>query len=366
MEQLRTLKRKSAVLLALGQATAQGSEAVDLADTLIALVDAFGRDELPRRVRLLSNAVAELPAGALEKAAAAAAEAATVAPEQDATEEDCRVALEGLELAQSALEDFVCSYFMFHGLSADSPSDVLRYLPALSFVEGHIYDLDQANEDSLLPEATADVRKRPRPPGEDPFGPLRAVLRSRGWLTPRMETELISGGRFWMLERSLCSSLATALKPAFQRAEVEEALRLKSFDYRVMNLLLYSMRRAEPNENHLSFLAASEVLVEIGDDLADYAEDVERNSFNVYRCFLALYGHEDGPRELMKFIGDAEAGYAAALARLDSQSAASWKARCEAVKRHGSGSERGPGGGNWELPDPIDEGELRSSLKRPN
>eukprot|EP00971_Amphidinium_carterae_P239715 4758941-Amphidinium_carterae.1 len=63
--------------------------------------------------------------------------------------EACTVTLEGVELAQSALEDFVESYFMFHDLRTESVSDLLRHVPPLLFVEGHIYDLDQANEDHL-------------------------------------------------------------------------------------------------------------------------------------------------------------------------------------------------------------------------
>ena len=34
-------------------------------------------------------------------------------------------------------------------------------------------------------------------------------------------------------------------------------------------------------ESHLQFLATTELLVELGDDLADYEDDVAANSFNV-------------------------------------------------------------------------------------
>merc|ERR1712232_1207910 len=122
-----------------------------------------------------------------------------------------------------------------------------------------------------------------------------------------------------------------------------------------MNLLLYAMRHELPNEDHMRFLSKSEVLVEIGDDLADYADDVDHNAFNVYRCFLALYGPERGQNELLAFIRAAEAEYAAELGRLEQPLATRWRQRCTAVQRHGAGSERGPGGGVWELPTPLDE-----------
>lgn len=248
------------------------------------------------------------------------------------------------------------SYFMFHELDADSPAEIFRYLPVLAFVEGHLYDLDQANEDHLLPSASGQSRESP---GADPFGPLRAVLRERGLLTPAVEHELRQGARFWGLERRLCGALGAGESVAAR--EAEEALRLKSFDYRVMNLLLYGLRHVEPNEEHLAFLATSEVLVEVGDDLADYEDDVRSNSFNVYRCLLAAHGRERGPGELRRFLHSAEAAHAAALARLEPALAERWRRRCGAAKRHGAGSERGPGGGAWALPPPLEEAALRGA-----
>jgi hypothetical protein len=48
------------------------------------------------------------------------------------------------------------------------------------------------------------------------------------------------------------------------------AIHLKSFDYRVLNLLLYKLRGEEVNELHMDFLSISEFLVEVADDLFDY------------------------------------------------------------------------------------------------
>jgi len=83
--------------------------------------------------------------------------------------------------------------------------------------------------------------------------------------------------------------------------------------------------------------------------------DVERNSFNIYRCFLALYGPEHGRKEMTAFIGQAEAAYSEAFACLDTTTAQLWLQSCKESKRHCMGCEQGSGGGSWELPDPIPE-----------
>ena len=53
-----------------------------------------------------------------------------------------RITLHGLTRARSTLEDFVSSYFMFHGLDPTKPTDVFAHLPALAFTEAVIYELD--------------------------------------------------------------------------------------------------------------------------------------------------------------------------------------------------------------------------------
>ncbi|CAE8593278.1 unnamed protein product [Polarella glacialis] len=373
MEQLRALQRKNAVLIALQSSwdadhlAPAVEEQTLLVETLQALAEKFG-STMPERVALLCRSAALLEDASLMAILAAADSCRVADPRPNPVAEivpsltPCCVTIEGVDLAQSALEDFVCSYFMFHGLSESSPRDIFKHLPFLGFMEGHLYGLDQVNEDNLLPAMVGELWHREPPLREDPFGPLRQVLAERRWLTPRLELELKGGSRFWLLERKLCAALAdpeSEPAPLIDRGDVEAALRLKSFDYRAMNLLLYAMRGEEHNEEHMEFLATSEVLVELGDDLTDYAEDAEKNSFNVYRCFLAIYGPDEGPLELSRYIQALESKYAAALKRLEPSLAERWLQRGEASLRHGAGSERGAGGGSWEIPSPIDERALR-------
>ena len=82
----------------------------------------------------------------------------------------------------------------------------------------------------------------------------------------RPTQELSDGARFWALERSLCTELAERRRGGYSAAPlrmtrecVDEAVRLKSFDYRLLNLLMYAMRRVPPAEQYLEFLATAEV-----------------------------------------------------------------------------------------------------------
>jgi hypothetical protein len=51
----------------------------------------------------------------------------------------------------------------------------------------------------------------------------------------------------------------------------------------VLHLLLHRIRRVPDDATLLEFCQVDEMLVDIGDDLTDYEDDVAANSFNVYR-----------------------------------------------------------------------------------
>lgn len=372
MEQLKVLRQKNDLLVKLyaAQPAAPEAERKTFVDALLAMSRVFGPDTfhhlkickelLPslddHLLRALCDVVQGQPQAQAEATAQTAATAAPDARHGVASCSSCCATIEGVDLAQSALEDFINSYYMFHNLNSDSTHDVLKYSPFLGFIESHIYDLDQANEDRLHPEMAFEMA----PNGairheDDPFGPLRQVLQERTWMTPELDSEFQQGAHFWALERQICRSLGSK-SVSFTQEEAEEALRLKSFDYRAMNLLLYQMRGEKPCKEHMDFLATSEILVEIGDDLVDYYEDMERNSFNIYRCFVALHG-DSAQTELRRYISAAEEAYAAAfsaLQELDEPLAAKWLQRNQASKRHNCGSEK-PGGATWEIPPAVQE-----------
>ncbi|GBG78346.1 hypothetical protein CBR_g26374 [Chara braunii] len=232
------------------------------------------------------------------------------------------VRLKDMERASSTLQDFVSSYFMFHEMDPHRPEDVFRFLPVLAYVEAYMYKLDELNEEVVNGALTVrgsgmrcqppcsttselSVHRKTSNGGEritmtsngdsrqrcvdgydpsesehgadervasfvcddnlDPFKGLKDLLRERKLLTDRLVLELDSGTEFWKLERSLCKAVAEG-RPIL-REDVLKALKFKSFDYRVLSLLLYGLRGVEVNSLHMDFLSVSELLVEIADDL---------------------------------------------------------------------------------------------------
>ncbi|KAK3287659.1 hypothetical protein CYMTET_4841 [Cymbomonas tetramitiformis] len=154
------------------------------------------------------------------------------------------------------------------------------------------------------------------------------------------------------LERKLC--LAVLANEKIARHEVERALLLKSFDYRVLNLLLYKARGVSVNEDYMHFLAASEMLVEISDDLFDYEEDVASNAFNVYRMFIHMYGAHQAGKELAQYIQALEGVYQQRLQLLPADLSCKYQQRCRDAFRSGGGAiQDDQDDGRWTLPAPI-------------
>ncbi|XP_024516351.1 uncharacterized protein LOC9662590 isoform X4 [Selaginella moellendorffii] len=259
-----------------------------------------------------------------------------------------------MERARSTLEDFCRSYFMFHGLDE---RHVFKHLPILMFVEAFIYQLDDQNENAIQLSGSGAL-------GADPFLALRQVLMNKNLLTERIEKELEDGVEYWLLERTLCKALSSSSSSEISASDVLRAVRLKSFDYRVLNLLLYRLRDEEVNEVHFNFLKTSELLVEISDDLYDYEEDVVDNSFNILRMFVSLYGAKTAPAKLASLISEIEREYENLVKQLEPGLAARYQKRCEeAVKEGGSNSKHLLG--CWTIPHIIqDEAAYRSSVNR--
>ena len=255
-------------------------------------------------------------------------------------------------------------------------ADVFAHLPALTFTEAVIYELDDANECAGRMEGgetrggsgTARTLEQLVCRLEEHFG-AEHFRRVRS----RLQWELSRGSAYWETERRLCGKLAAGTTLTDEDARhALDALKKKSFDYRVLNLvLLASVRKQrreardaerrrrgtgceikreeeeEEEEDKLGdaedvpygdLLAASELLVELSDDLYDYEEDVASGAFNFYRCLVNRHGPERAPEEMAAVIQSAEREYARLeerLSRDDPELARRYRERCAQATEEG-------------------------------
>ncbi|XP_051217620.1 uncharacterized protein [Lolium perenne] len=272
------------------------------------------------------------------------------------------IGFDAMRRANSTLEDFCRSYFIFHGLDINKPQAVFKFLPFLSFTESYIYQLDASNEDSLLsvpdnyPSRVLEREKMASTQASmfDMLDPLDNLLQCQGLMTDQLRNELKSGIQYWSLERKLCQALSRNNKISIE--DVMKAIHLKSFDYRVLNLIMYQLTGQQVNELHMEFLTVSEFLVEISDDLYDYEDDVINNTFNILRMFAAIYGPLDAPKMLAKCIGEAEEKYERFSKKLDPSLSRSYWRRCEEATREG-GKISSHTYGTWNIPPLIRDEE---------
>ncbi|XP_022136921.1 uncharacterized protein LOC111008497 isoform X2 [Momordica charantia] len=278
------------------------------------------------------------------------------------------VGLDAMQRANSTLEDFFRSYFMFHGMDVNKPQSVFKYFPVLSFTESYIYQLDTLNEKMVYGGFTFGKSQEANERGtkflnaikSDPLQPLINLLEPHGLVTDRLIHELRCGKEYWALERDLCGALLSEGKVSVE--DVMRAIHLKSFDYRVLNLLLYQLRGEKVNDLHMEFLSISELLVEIADDLFDYEDDVLENNFNILRMFVRIYG-ASAPTELAKYISEAEEKYDRLLKALGSHLSSLYQRRCEEATEEGGKVSAHPFG-SWSMPPLIlHEESFRASVK---
>ncbi|XP_024021811.1 uncharacterized protein LOC21404975 isoform X2 [Morus notabilis] len=366
-----------------------------LANLVLFLLQPYGELDLAKKTALLSEYIPKISAGFLEKASVCLSEKgfpqqilvkdSQKNSEDKSTsdllptnfEEIATIGLDAMQRANSTIEDFCRSYFMFHGMDANNPQALFKYLPILSFTESYIYQLDSLNEKIVqapsnrvksseevyeMEENLRLIAKFTNVFVSDPFRSLVGLLGYHGLLTERIKEEFKHGEEYWALERMLCCALVNRKEISVE--DVIKAIHLKSFDYRVLNLLLYQLRGEQVDELHMDFLSISEFLVEVADDLFDYEDDVLDNNFNVLRMFVRIYG-ASAPTMLAKYITEAEEKYNMLLKTLDPQLSLNYQRRCEEATREGGNMSKHPLG-TWSIPPLITDEELyRSNLLNP-
>lgn len=68
-----------------------------------------------------------------------------------------------------------------------------------------------------------------------------------------------------------------------------------------MHLLILELLQQPYDNTLLEFMRIDEFLIDIGDDLTDYEDDVVANSFNIFRGYVYLYGGE-APLKLVSVV----------------------------------------------------------------
>ncbi|KAK9053465.1 hypothetical protein SSX86_030099 [Deinandra increscens subsp. villosa] len=373
MEQLKELEQVQNVMLMMqSDDNANAHSDRFLANFILFMMQPCGELDMNQKYRLISKHFPKISSEFLEEAFCQLCDKGNASVDDSLSyhcaddkgvgllQTDCEhgamVALDSMQRANSTLEDFCRSYFMFHEMDANSAESIFKHLPLLSFTESYIYQLDTINEKLVqFPfGGTSDFT----------FRKLAVLLEGHGLLTDRIRNELKCGQEYWALERKLCCALTR--KQDIQVEDVMKAIHLKSFDYRVLNLLLYQLNGKEVNETHMEFLSISEFLVEISDDLSvppliqsffyfylfDYEDDVLENNFNILRMFVRIYGASSAPTLLAKSITEAEEKYSYLLSTLDPQLSLKYQKRCEEATKEG-GKVAGPPLGTWSIPPII-------------
>ncbi|PSS36684.1 F-box/WD repeat-containing protein [Actinidia chinensis var. chinensis] len=267
-----------------------------LANFTLLMVQPCGGLDMEKKCQLIHENLPKISAVFLEEAVPCVSEEgnceqkkAGAGSMQTDYEDMAMVGLEAMQDANSTLEDFCRSYFLFHDMDVNRPQSIFRYLPILSFTESYIYQLDRLNEKmhTFPTEGVTCLERGFHKEANqrwvikfielfqtDPFRPLILRLDHHGLLTERIIEELRCGKEYWNLERKLCSALASNKKILLE--DVMRAIHLKSFDHRVLNLLLYQLRGEKVNELHMEFLSVSELLVELSDDFILQISSVTR------------------------------------------------------------------------------------------
>lgn len=211
------------------------------------------------------------------------------------------VSINSIHRCQNTLQDFIRGYFALHGLHVD---DMWYLIHILLWCEASLYHLDEINEDAIKNTTIEPPEKNAC------WALLETILTQEKCWDSAIKRELESGARYWHLERTLCRSLY----PAPSMKDVETAIIGKSFDYRVLHMIICKWTDKRVDSSLMDMLKLYEQMVETRDDISDYWDDEAQGSFNVLRMFCAMYGKGSGAgAKLSEYMKGVEQRYATKL-----------------------------------------------------
>lgn len=209
------------------------------------------------------------------------------------------ISFHGLKKARRVLEMIGSLYMHYHDLQ---PKDLVTHIDILFYVESLLYMIDDNNEGSnsstkLLKFDFSDLFVI----SENEFldninrnhqlSTLYTFLNDHNLFDSYIDHQLRDGLLYYKLEQWCLYCISDAsLKYLLNEHTIQKCNSLRSFDFRILNLLLYQLNRAKYDEDILDFFYIREILGEIVDDIPSYQDDILKNAFNSYRMYIQLYG----------------------------------------------------------------------------
>lgn len=186
----------------------------------------------------------------------------------------------GLTRAVPLVDEQASYYLRYYGFGRDRLG---TYFPILLLVEGLLLqadeELERAQRGELPAEGIAPWSRR--------VPAVVALLRELGLYHPRIEAELERMGQFWELEARLLRAAA-----APRHEEVLRAAELRTSDARALHGIIARLAGQPIDEAFFDLLWPMEVIVDLEQDLREYADDERQGLYNTYRMFVRLYGRE--------------------------------------------------------------------------
>ncbi|CAF4335163.1 unnamed protein product [Didymodactylos carnosus] len=204
----------------------------------------------------------------------------------------------GLRKARRVLQYISCQYMYYHNLE---PKDFMTYMDILTFVESAIYLIDEVNEqaDENEKRFKFDFSNKNILSDNEFFdnvnrnyqlSTLFYFLKNHNFYDNYVHRQLHDALLYYKLEQYCVSSFTESnSNNPLNEDLVQKCNSLRSFDIRLLDLILYKLTNQPYEDELLKCLYYREIMYESADDLLSYEQDILKNTFNIYRMYAHLY-----------------------------------------------------------------------------
>lgn len=187
--------------------------------------------------------------------------------------------------AAEVVSDIIECFAPLHDIK---PQDWISLAPILLTVESVIYQLDGWVEQQAIDiEAANELVQRV----------LQRYWLEHGVYDDRIGLEFSTAINYWQVESKLLQG------GQVDEHDVRAILYWKSFDFRLLNLILFRFTGRPYDELLLELWRIVESIFEIEDDIKDYSEDLASGDMNLLALMISLYG-SNGAVQLQKMMDD--------------------------------------------------------------